>query len=74
MILSNLKENFNGAVDEYQRMRDILGGKASASDNSGGYGKSGDGSNKGWDIHSKHNRVHRFLFSISFGKFCKRIL
>jgi len=47
MILSNLKENFNGAVDEYQRMRDILGGKASASDNSGGYGKSGDGSNKG---------------------------
>lgn len=44
MILSNLKDNFNGAVDEYQRMRDILGGKASAPDNSGGgYGKSGDG-------------------------------
>jgi len=47
LILANLKDNFNGAVDEYQKMRDIFGGKASAPDNSGGYGKSGDGSGKG---------------------------
>jgi len=45
MILQNLKENFNGSVDEYQRMKEILEGKASAPDHGGygGSGKSGDG-------------------------------
>ena len=46
MILQNLKDNFNGAVDEYQKMRDILGGKASSPDHGGsggGYSKGGDG-------------------------------
>jgi len=46
MILQNLKENFNGAVDEYQKMKEIIEGKQSAPE-SGGYGggsgKSGSG-------------------------------
>jgi vacuolar protein-sorting-associated protein 4 len=45
MILQNLKENFNGSVDEYQKMKEILEGKASAPEHGGysGSGKSGDG-------------------------------
>lgn len=49
MILQNLKENFNGSVDEYQKMKEILDGKASAPDHggSGGYSKSGGGGGSG---------------------------
>jgi vacuolar protein-sorting-associated protein 4 len=42
LILQNLKDQFNGAVDEYQKMRNILDGKDS-SPNTASHGKGGDG-------------------------------
>jgi vacuolar protein-sorting-associated protein 4 len=50
MILTNLKNNFNGAVDEYQKMKDLLEGKSTgpSGGGSGGAGRAGgDGAGKG---------------------------
>lgn len=49
MILTNLKNNFNQAVDEYQKMKDLLEGKSTGpSGGSGGSGRAGgDGAGKG---------------------------